>query len=481
MKKLLQFAVCCLGLSLALSGFAADTAERAGGKIEKQLSKAQDLVKAGKFKEAYNLLQPLEFEQAGNVQYDYLLGVSAVNAGKPDRATIALERIVTTNPGYGDVRQWLGIAYYQSGDMERSKKEFNTILAQHPSAQVKATANQYLAAIKQQQDAKEMAAKKAQQPYLLGNVELGYGHDSSVATVPEDYPGAYYATTNQLAPAGKPTIPSGVSDNFALLNLNMEGRVPFSSAGTYGFMSVDSNNRSYNDHSMMNSHTSLVKGGVSATSKGDTYRFDVARRGYRQEGTEVSSGYTNNSSQNSVTGDARFMMTGRDYWAFTLQYNTPRFSTSPDQDTNQTMVGTNFMHIFAQEGSPLVYFALNHARDSAVRDLTNHSPLVATTDVSRNTNTVMLYSQYSFIPDADVLGMWMKSFRKDSKPYARAYVQELPYGRDGMTVIMLGMNWRPVPNWIVHPQWMRIKNDSNIPLYSFQKTEFSVSVKREFK
>lgn len=481
MKILLHILVFAFGLSIAMTGSAADTVVRKGEvKPSKQLPKAQALVQAGKFKEAYALLQPLEFEQAGNLQYDYLLGVSAVNTGKPDRATIALERVVATSPGYGDARQWLGIAYFQSGDMDRAKKEFNTVLEQKPSAQVKSTATQYLTAIKQKEDAKELAEKKAQQPYLLGSAELGYGHDSSIATVPENYPGAYLATTSQNAPAGKPTIPSGISDNFALLNLNIEGRVPFSSAGTYGFLSVDSNNRSYNHHSMMNSHTSLVKGGVSVASSGDTYRFDVARRGYRQEGTEVSGGYTNNSSQTSVTGDTRFMMSERDFWAFSLQYNTPRYSTTPDQNTNQTVFGTNYMHIFAHEGSPLVYFALNHARDRAIRDFTNQV-MATTTNVSRNTNTVMFYSQYSFIKDADVLGMWMKSYRKDSNPYARAYVPELPYGHDGMTVIMFGMNWRPAPNWIVHPQWMRIKNDSNIPLYVFQKTEFSLSLKREFK
>jgi hypothetical protein len=230
---------------------------------------------------------------------------------------------------------------------------------------------------------------------------------------------------------------------------------------------------------MMNSRTFNLKGGVNVMSGGDTYRLDVARRGYRQEGTEA--GYTNNSSQNSVTGDARLMMTERDFWAFSLQYNTPRYSSSPDQDTNQTVLGTNYMHIFAREGSPLVYFGLNHTRDKAVRELANHSPLVASTDVSRNTNAIVFYTQYSFIKDADVTAMWMKSSRRDSKPYARSYVAELDYGKDDMRVIMLGVNWRPALNWIVHPQWMNIKNDSNIPLYDFNKTEISLSIKREFK
>jgi len=85
-NRVQQLVLGCLGVFFALSVFAADAVN---GKGASQISKANNLVQAGKFKEAYKLLQPLEFELAGNVQYDYLLGICAVNSGKPDRATIA--------------------------------------------------------------------------------------------------------------------------------------------------------------------------------------------------------------------------------------------------------------------------------------------------------------------------------------------------------------------------------------------------------
>jgi hypothetical protein len=75
--------------------------------------------------------------------------------------------------------------------------------------------------------------------------------------------------------------------------------------------------------------------------------------------------------------------------------------------------------------------------------------------------------------------MWMLSMRRDSKLYARSNLVEL--GNDDMQVGMLGVNWRPATNWLVKPQFMHIRNKSNIPLYAFQKTEVSVSVKKEFK
>ncbi|MGZ8251982.1 MAG: hypothetical protein ACXW1P_06210, partial [Methylophilaceae bacterium] len=42
------------------------------------LEKAAALIKAHDYKAAYLLLEPLEDERSGNIEYDYLLGVAGV-------------------------------------------------------------------------------------------------------------------------------------------------------------------------------------------------------------------------------------------------------------------------------------------------------------------------------------------------------------------------------------------------------------------
>ena len=462
--------------------FVFQTASAAEAKVTaksiKMMKDAQALVKDGKYADAYALMEPYEFEKSGDISYDYLLGVSAVNAGKPDRATLALERVEVASPQYGDVRMWLGIAYFQSGDSVRSKKAFEGLLAQPVlSAQTKSTADQYLAAIKQQDDTKALAEKKAKQPYLVGMVELGVGSDSNITSGPKNYVDAY-TTSFSVAPS-PPLPPSNVSARFAQVNGNLEGRVPFSSAGTYAFASFDSTNRVYAKQSMMNSHANTVKGGVNVQSGMNTYRFDVSKRDYRQLGTSASLGYTANSTQNAVNGDARFGLTERDYLGVSLQYNMPRYPTTDTQDTDQIVFGTNYTHVFAAVGSPMIYLAVTHTRDKAIKTSMQLNDGVTPTDMSRNTNAFIAYTQYTAVPSADITGMWMLSMRRDGKPYARSNLVEL--GNDDMQVAMLGVNWRPATNWLVKPQLMHIRNTSNIALYAFQKTEVSVSVKREFK
>lgn len=435
--------------------------------VDTVMQDAQALIQAGKYAEAFALMQPHEFERSGDVAFDYLLGISAVNSGKPDRATVALERVEVLYPEYGDVRMWLGMAYYQTGDAARSKQMFTALLAQKNLApQSKANADQYLAAMKQQDDAKQLEAEKAKRAFFVGNVETGLGHDTNITTAASNTGNGQAAST-------------GISGNFAQMNGNVELRKPMLNAATYGFVMLDSTNRAYSGHSNMNAYTNVLKTGLNWVQGANTYRFDVSHRDYRQQGAVQTS--TNNSAQNGLTADARLGLSASDFLGLNVQYNMPRFvaATSKTQDTNQIVLGTNYMHVFPAKGSPVIYLALTQTRDKAVRDSTPFSTSVTTTNVSRISNAFIAYTQYTFVPSADVTAMWMTSRRNDSSDYARSATVARP--KDDMTVTMLGVNWRPASNWTVKTQYMGLKNSSVVDGYAFKKNEISVSVKREFK
>ena len=53
------------------------------------LRHADELIQSGKPADAYALLEPLEFKRAGEVRFDYLLGIAALDSGKSDKATLA--------------------------------------------------------------------------------------------------------------------------------------------------------------------------------------------------------------------------------------------------------------------------------------------------------------------------------------------------------------------------------------------------------
>lgn len=148
---------------------------------EPDLEAAKALIQAGKYGEAYSLLEPFEFEKSGDLTFDYLLGTAALNSGNPSKATFIYERILAQEPNYVGVRLDMGRAYYEMGDYARAKVEFERVIVfGNLPPDIKSSADQYLAAIKQM----EAGAKTV----LTGYVEGSFGHDNNVSSSPSQTP-----------------------------------------------------------------------------------------------------------------------------------------------------------------------------------------------------------------------------------------------------------------------------------------------------
>src|SRR5689334_6440898 len=62
------------------------------------LVKAKSFLDANNAQAAYNLLAPLQSQRAGDPDFDYLLGVAALDLGKNTEAVFALERVLSVRP-----------------------------------------------------------------------------------------------------------------------------------------------------------------------------------------------------------------------------------------------------------------------------------------------------------------------------------------------------------------------------------------------
>ena len=83
-------------------------------------------------KAALELLLPLEGDRAGNLEYDYLLGLAALDAGDAQQAVFALERVLAVNPDYQQARAEIARAYVELGERENAKRELQNVLASNP-------------------------------------------------------------------------------------------------------------------------------------------------------------------------------------------------------------------------------------------------------------------------------------------------------------------------------------------------------------
>ena len=92
------------------------------------VAQGESLVRAGRYAEAYKLLEPHEDRLAGDLKFDYLLGRSALESGQPSKASFIYERILAVEPNFVGVRLEMGRAYLALGDFARAKLEFETVL-----------------------------------------------------------------------------------------------------------------------------------------------------------------------------------------------------------------------------------------------------------------------------------------------------------------------------------------------------------------
>jgi predicted Zn-dependent protease len=166
MRSIVRFLLC-----FALACFAASAVSQA---LDNPiLGRADALLREGKAQEAWDLLAPLEARHAGEPDFDYLLAVSALESGRPDRATFVLERVLALNPGHMAARLEMARAYFSLRDFERAEREFNVVLSADPSAETRALVQSY--------KARMPAAAATLDGRLSGYAEAGFGRDTNVA------------------------------------------------------------------------------------------------------------------------------------------------------------------------------------------------------------------------------------------------------------------------------------------------------------
>ena len=121
--------------------------------------------------QAYELLSQYGIEWAGEDAYDYLLGIAALDSGEAGEAIFSLQRLVARKPDFAGARMDLARAYYDIGDNELARVEFQRILTENPPIQVENAANEYMKAI----DTRARKYSASTQYYF--NIECGhYSH-----------------------------------------------------------------------------------------------------------------------------------------------------------------------------------------------------------------------------------------------------------------------------------------------------------------
>jgi outer membrane protein len=125
-------------------GLAAQTPDALQTPLGRLMSDAQRLLGDGRPQAAFELLAPSAAVYAGSVEFDTVLGIAALDAGRPGQAVLAFERVLAVDPGNLQVRAEIGRAYLQLKELESARREFESVASGDLPPRVRDTVRRYL-------------------------------------------------------------------------------------------------------------------------------------------------------------------------------------------------------------------------------------------------------------------------------------------------------------------------------------------------
>jgi tetratricopeptide (TPR) repeat protein len=433
---------------------------------EKLLVEADGMVKNGKSADAYFMLEPIEFEHSGEERFDYLIGIAALDSGKPDKATLALERVLMVNPDSAAARLDIARAYYQLGDLPRAKTEFETSLQQNPSGTARANIEKYL---------EEIAEREAgKQTHFTGYVEGAVGHDSNVNN----------STSQSQIFAGSTNYtldPTNVKSSDHYYGVAAGGEVTHSlNANLSLYAGADLRQRGYHTQKSFDSFGLDARAGVMFGAKANNLSFGVL-------GGQYFLGDLRNSDTAGIKAEWRHVFSSSNQLNVFGQYARYRFidQLMKPNDFDQHVIGGGWTHVLA-DGKSTLFGSLYHGTEKDV------SPIITVTDPSgitvlnpsggrndgANRFTGLRIGSHAAISEKTTL---FANAGGQVGDYSKVNYLFQQQRKDRLYDLTVGANWHWSKYWTLRPQLNYSKNDSNIVIYGFDRMDVSLNVRRDFR
>ena len=395
---------------------------------------------------AYRLLVPLESRRAGDPEYDYLLGIAALDSGQREHAVFALERVLAVNPNHAQARAEIARAYFELGEKANARREFQNVRATNPPEPVKRTIDRYLSAL------------EAGPSRFNGFLEIGYGHDTNVNSA---------TATNQIAiPALGGIVatlaPSGVkqSDNFSTAG----GAVNYQYGMTpeWAVVAGLAANGKFNQHQDQ-FDTGTVDGNLGLRwSPGK----EAVTLGYQGQDFRVD----NNDFRRSNGAILQWQHNYSEYQqaSLFLQEASLDYPSQSIRDARRTIAGLAFGYGWNTPNKPVLFGSVYGGREKEKAEgvpQLGHKPV-----------GVRLGGQFYATERIVLFGL----VNYERRVYGGDEPFFLVTRRDKQMDARIGINYSLGSGWLLVPQVSYTKNDSNIELNKYDRTVTSLSLRWTF-
>jgi hypothetical protein len=435
------------------------TSARTSYGADTELDQARALLADGRANDAYAMLESREFDRAGDVEFDTMLGIAALDSGKPDRATLAFERVLAVNPNAAGARLDLARAYFALGDLVRAQQELDVVAQNNPPPAAQAVIDKYRTAIADR--------VRAKSNIVTGYVEGFVGYDNNITAVVGDFGNAVLATYNLVG-----FLPTGNSILRASPITGTGGGIELTHQMNDAWSFVGGADARYRDVTNDNNYSSgqiNLHGNVVYALGANVFRGGVALEEFKQR-TDVP---TDDRHSVGLNIEWRHIFSERDQSSVFAVATRQRYPDIAVDDVDSILFGAGWLHQFEGNHKPILYFNSSMRQDNAQNLLQNGS------DNSRRYAGGRVYGQWSLNDDFDLFVNFGLLERSDRSMFARSSTIE--FGDDHISDTTIGCNWRPKMNWTIRSQVTYTENRSNVALSDFRRTEANINARYDFK
>jgi len=413
-----------------------------------ELDQARALLANGNANQAYQNLLLREDQLAGDPEFDYLLGLAALESGRADAATFAFERALTVDPNFFGARVDMARAYFFLGNNDLARNEFMALKALNPPPAAERTIDSYLEAI----------AERTQTTRFSHFIETEIGYDTNAN-----------AATSQ----GTVFIPA-LNTNVAL-DSNSASNEDWFARGRVGSKVAHkwSDATSLRASFSVDYHDFLTTDGFETTNFVGDVGADVAS-GADLFSIGLSAQYVKldwNEYQTVAGINAQWRRTWNKLTQTTVfaQHNRVRYQQPTDisNDSNLNLAGITLVRALDDQGRTLIsiggFGGIGAERNTRI-------------DGSREIFGARIAAQHRFTSSisASVGAGWQISL------YDRENTLFNVRRRDQQIDFNASVNWIPADKWTVRPRLSLRRNITDVTLSAYERAELGLTVRRDF-
>lgn len=405
------------------------------------LRQAQGLLQSRAAQQAFDLLAPLEDEYAGSRQYDYLLGLAALESGKVAIAILALQRALAVDPVFAGARMELARAYYLTGEHDHALREFDILQTQNPPAAMHSAIERYRQRI--------AAERQRSSSHLRAYVETRVGYDSNVNSATEDERFLGFYLTEESREVASPFLdmrsglswflPAGSSTRF-LAQLNIKRQVN-------------------SEASFVN--TSALDGGLVMVQAVGAHNFSIGLNGSR---LHVA------GKENSEVGgvSAQWHQALSSSFALNLDSRLNRIRYAPEsrvRNVDQVVTGLSLMYAAGADSASLFGLHIFSANEFQAGETSPYERQFAGARISYR-QRISASAQLS------------TGLGRSSSEYQGPFFGSTR--EDNQFDVFVTLNWAPYKQWVFSSSVFYISNESEVPLYQYDKANIAFGVRWNF-